>query len=109
VLTPTVSTAHTRHRLLTTFATIGSLLTMSFIALPSNSPLWPLCIPIALIANVTFGASIVCLNAHREPLGFPVLLRLSSFSLSQSPISDEAHPKSFDYAMLCISPAPTST
>ncbi|ORY84077.1 autophagy-related protein 22-like protein [Leucosporidium creatinivorum] len=60
---------HTRHRLLTTFATIGSLLTISFILLPSDSVLWPLCIPIALVANVTFGASIVCLNAHLPDLG----------------------------------------
>lgn len=58
------SLAHVRHRLLSAFALIGSLLTISFVLLPSNSSIWTLCVLIAVGANVSFGASIVCLNSY---------------------------------------------
>ena len=37
---------------------------MLFLALSSQSPLWPISSLLALFANVTYGASNVCLNAY---------------------------------------------
>ena len=55
---------HARHRLLVSFAITGSTLCMLFLALSSQSPLWPISSLLALFANVTYGASNVCLNAY---------------------------------------------
>ncbi|KAG8908283.1 Autophagy protein 22 [Tulasnella sp. 403] len=61
---------HPPHRklLLTTFAAIGSISTALFLALPSTSPIWFLCTILAILANVSFGASIVALNAYLPAL-----------------------------------------
>ncbi|BGP32376.1 Autophagy protein 22 [Rhodotorula toruloides] len=58
-----------RHRLLTLFATSGSILCILFLFLPSASAIWPLCTVLALGANVAFGASIVCQNSYLPDLG----------------------------------------
>lgn len=42
---------------------------MLFVLLPSSSRIWPLCILLAVTANVCYGASIVCLNAYLPELG----------------------------------------
>ncbi|KAI0738174.1 autophagy-related protein 22-like protein [Daedaleopsis nitida] len=57
---------HPPHRklLLLTFAALGSLSAILFLLLPSTSPVWPLVAPLAICANVGFGASIVALNAY---------------------------------------------
>ncbi|RDX45939.1 MFS general substrate transporter [Lentinus brumalis] len=57
---------HPPHRklLLLTFAALGSFSAILFLLLPSSSPLWPLVAPLAIFANVGFGASIVALNAY---------------------------------------------
>ncbi|KAI0710802.1 autophagy-type protein 22 [Earliella scabrosa] len=57
---------HPPHRklLLLTFAALGSLSAILFLLLPSTSPAWPLVAPLAICANVGFGASIVALNAY---------------------------------------------
>ncbi|GAA5996792.1 Atg22p [Rhodotorula paludigena] len=69
-----------RHRLLLSFALVGSVACMLFLLLPSDSPLWPLCAVLALVANVTFGASMVCLNSYLPDLGrlHPTVLRAAS-------------------------------
>ncbi|KAG0661429.1 Autophagy protein 22 [Rhodotorula mucilaginosa] len=61
--------SHARHRLLVSFAITGSTLCMLFLALSSQSPLWPISSLLALFANVTYGASNVCLNAYLPELG----------------------------------------
>ncbi|KWU47059.1 autophagy-type protein 22 [Rhodotorula sp. JG-1b] len=61
--------SHARHRLLVSFAITGSTLCMLFLALSSRSPLWPISSLLALFANVTYGASNVCLNAYLPELG----------------------------------------
>ncbi|KPV74878.1 uncharacterized protein RHOBADRAFT_53809 [Rhodotorula graminis WP1] len=58
-----------RHRLLSLFALVGSLACIFFLAVPSGSSLWPTAALLALIANVSFGASIVCLNSYLPDLG----------------------------------------
>ncbi|RPD69994.1 MFS general substrate transporter [Lentinus tigrinus ALCF2SS1-7] len=57
---------HPPHRklLLLTFAALGSFSAILFLLLPSSSPVWPLVAPLAIFANVGFGASIVALNAY---------------------------------------------
>ncbi|BGP40356.1 Autophagy protein 22 [Rhodotorula kratochvilovae] len=60
---------HVRHRLLAIFAVVGSLACISFLLVPSASPLWPVSALLALLANVSFGASIVCLNSYLPDLG----------------------------------------
>lgn len=82
-----------RHSLLTTFATIGSVACVSFIALGNKSPVWWLCGVLALVANVTYGASVPCLNAYRKLLPssarYETQSRLNSsrWVLLQSPTS----------------------
>ncbi|GAA5857665.1 hypothetical protein JCM1840_000857 [Sporobolomyces johnsonii] len=61
-----------RHRLLTTFALAGSLLSIAFLFLPGSSSIWPVCTLFALGSNISFGASGVCLNSY-----LPSLARLS--------------------------------
>ncbi|KDQ52540.1 hypothetical protein JAAARDRAFT_40140 [Jaapia argillacea MUCL 33604] len=59
-----------RKRLLLSFASLGSTSAILFLLLPSTSPLWPLAALLAIIANVSFGASVVAMNAY-----LPVLAR----------------------------------
>ncbi|GAA5987349.1 hypothetical protein JCM5350_005635 [Sporobolomyces pararoseus] len=61
-----------RHRLLMSFATLGSLSSLLFIVLPSSTVVWPLCALLAVVANVSFGVTGVCLNSY-----LPSLVRLS--------------------------------
>ena len=56
-----------RHRLLVAFAALGSVFCVAFVGLGNKSPLWWLCGVFALVTNVSFGASIPCLNAYRKP------------------------------------------
>ncbi|KAH8105196.1 MFS general substrate transporter [Cristinia sonorae] len=42
----------------------GALAASLFLFLPSTSPVWLLCAPLAMLANIGFGASIVALNAY---------------------------------------------
>ncbi|SCV72065.1 BQ2448_4759 [Microbotryum intermedium] len=58
-----------RHRLLVSFATIGTICTMAFLIVPAKSPVWLLCILLAIGANVSFGAGSVCLNSYLPELG----------------------------------------
>ncbi|GAA5983244.1 hypothetical protein JCM10908_000209 [Rhodotorula pacifica] len=69
--------SHARHRLLVSFAVTGSTLCMLFLLLSSSSVLWPISALLALFANVTYGASNVCLNAYLPELGrkAPAVLR----------------------------------
>ncbi|GAA5833672.1 hypothetical protein JCM9279_001593 [Rhodotorula babjevae] len=60
---------HIRHRLLSLFALVGSAACILFLAVPSDSSLWPLSALLALVANVSFGASIVALNSYLPDLG----------------------------------------
>lgn len=53
-----------RKRLLLFFALLGAISSSLFLLLPSSSPLWPLAAPLAMFANVGFGASIVAMNAY---------------------------------------------
>ncbi|GAA6024908.1 hypothetical protein JCM11491_005519 [Sporobolomyces phaffii] len=53
-----------RHALLLSFATAGSVASVAFVLLPGPSTLWPLCTVLALVANVSFGATSVCLNSY---------------------------------------------
>ncbi|GBE85868.1 Autophagy-related protein [Sparassis crispa] len=57
-----------RKRLLLAFAGLGSACATLFLALPSSSPVWVLAAPLAILANVGFGASIVALNAYLPAL-----------------------------------------
>lgn len=43
---------------------MGSIASMLFLVLPSSSPVWYLAAVLAAIANVSFGASIVAMNAY---------------------------------------------
>ncbi|GAA5901076.1 Atg22p [Sporobolomyces salmoneus] len=61
-----------RHRFLLSFATIGSLASFAFVLLPSTSIFWWMCALFAIVANICFGATGVCLNSH-----LPTLARLS--------------------------------
>ncbi|KAI9068943.1 MFS general substrate transporter [Trametes sanguinea] len=53
-----------RKKLLLSFAALGSASAILFLIIPSTSPVWPLVAPLAICANVGFGASIVALNAY---------------------------------------------
>ncbi|EKM76305.1 hypothetical protein AGABI1DRAFT_63354 [Agaricus bisporus var. burnettii JB137-S8] len=57
-----------RKRLLLFFAALGSISAMLFLILPSTSPLWLLCACFALVANVSFGASVVAMNSYLPSL-----------------------------------------
>ncbi|KAI0919510.1 hypothetical protein AcW1_003257 [Taiwanofungus camphoratus] len=57
-----------RKRLLLTFAAFGAVSAMFFLLLPSSSPVWFLAAPLAIFANVGFGASVVALNAYLPAL-----------------------------------------
>jgi UMF1 family MFS transporter len=60
--------ASQRKRLLLTFAAIGSLSSILFLPLPSDTPVWPLSGLLAIIANICFGTSIVANNAYLPTL-----------------------------------------
>lgn len=62
------SIAPHRKRLLLFFAALGSISAMLFLILPSTSPLWLLCACFALVANVSFGASVVAMNSYLPSL-----------------------------------------
>ncbi|KNZ78914.1 Autophagy-related protein 22-2 [Termitomyces sp. J132] len=62
------STAPHRKRLLLSFALLGATPAIIFLVLPSTSPLWILAAPLAIFANVGFGASIVAMNAYLPTL-----------------------------------------
>lgn len=53
-----------RKKLLLAFAALGSISAILFLLVPSTSAAWPLVAPLAICANVGFGASIVALNAY---------------------------------------------
>ncbi|KAF8064306.1 autophagy-related protein 22-like protein [Lyophyllum atratum] len=53
-----------RKRLLFFFALLGASAATTFLILPSTSPLWFLAAPLAVLANVGFGASVVAMNAY---------------------------------------------
>ncbi|KAG8760520.1 Autophagy protein 22 [Serendipita sp. 396] len=57
-----------RKFLLLSFAFIGSTSAICFLFLPSTSPVWPLSALIAIVSIVSFGASIVALNAYLPSL-----------------------------------------
>ncbi|KAF4583977.1 Autophagy protein 22 [Pleurotus pulmonarius] len=57
-----------RKRLLLSFAFIGAASAILFLLLPSSSSLWLLAAPLAMLANVGFGASVVAMNAYLPTL-----------------------------------------
>ncbi|KAF7416303.1 Autophagy protein 22 [Pleurotus ostreatus] len=57
-----------RKRLLLSFAFIGATSAILFLLLPSSSSLWLLAAPLAMLANVGFGASVVAMNAYLPTL-----------------------------------------
>ncbi|KAG6833334.1 hypothetical protein H0H87_008510 [Tephrocybe sp. NHM501043] len=57
-----------RKRLLLSFAMLGAIAATTFLILPSTSPLWILAAPLAICANVGFGASTVAMNAYLPTL-----------------------------------------
>ncbi|KAG5651553.1 hypothetical protein H0H81_008263 [Sphagnurus paluster] len=57
-----------RKRLLLMFALLGATAATVFLVLPSTSPLWFLAAPLAVCANVGFGASTVAMNAYLPTL-----------------------------------------
>ncbi|KAG6829680.1 hypothetical protein H0H92_003798 [Tricholoma furcatifolium] len=61
---------HPPHRklLLLSFALLGAVAATVFLILPSTSPVWILAAPLAMCANVGFGASIVAMNAYLPTL-----------------------------------------
>ncbi|KAF5376431.1 hypothetical protein D9615_008652 [Tricholomella constricta] len=57
-----------RKRLLLVFALLGATAATVFLVLPSTSPVWFLAAPLAVCANVGFGASAVAMNAYLPSL-----------------------------------------
>ncbi|KAJ8519186.1 hypothetical protein ONZ45_g3849 [Pleurotus djamor] len=57
-----------RKKLLLGFALIGAVSATSFLLLPSTSFVWLLSAPLAMLANVGFGASVVAMNAYLPSL-----------------------------------------
>lgn len=53
-----------RKKILLVCAFIGAAAAITFLVLPSKSSVWLLCVPLAVLANIGFGASIVALNAY---------------------------------------------
>lgn len=62
-----------RKWLMLVFGWVGSITALIFFALPSSSKAWPLAIPLAILGNALYGASLVQFNAYlpaisaREP------------------------------------------
>jgi len=67
-----------RKRLLLAFAILGAASATAFLIIPSSSPVWFLTAPLAVCANVAFGASVVALNAYLPTLAreSPEVLRI---------------------------------
>jgi MFS transporter, UMF1 family len=84
--------ARRRKRLLLTFAVLGSLSSLFFLILPSTSVLWPASAFLAIVANVSFGTSIVSHNSYLPQLARgeeDVRGALTKISMSRgSPSSD---------------------
>ncbi|TCD66054.1 Autophagy- protein 22 [Steccherinum ochraceum] len=57
-----------RKKILLICAYAGAIATLLFLILPSTSPFWLLCVPLAVLANIGFGASIVAMNAYLPTL-----------------------------------------
>ncbi|KAJ3566214.1 hypothetical protein NP233_g7142 [Leucocoprinus birnbaumii] len=57
-----------RKKLLFFFATLGSISAMLFLLLPSDSSIWYASALLAILANVSFGASVVAMNAYLPSL-----------------------------------------
>ncbi|KAG6878763.1 hypothetical protein C0993_008062 [Termitomyces sp. T159_Od127] len=57
-----------RKRLLLSFALLGATPATTFLILPSTSSAWFLVAPLAILANVGFGASVVAMNAYLPAL-----------------------------------------
>ncbi|EJD38369.1 hypothetical protein AURDEDRAFT_72243 [Auricularia subglabra TFB-10046 SS5] len=57
-----------RKPLLLAFAAIGSISTTAFLLLSSSSRIWLACSLLAILANVSFGTSIVAMNAYLPDL-----------------------------------------
>ena len=84
-----------RKRLLLAFAALGSCSAILFLVLPSSSPVWPFVAPLAICANVGFGASMVALNAYIPTLAQGaqevVTARADLVRLSGADTSESAH------------------
>jgi UMF1 family MFS transporter len=67
-----------RKPLLLLFAFLGSFAAVLFLPLSSTSPLWILAAPLAMLANIGFGASVVAMNAYLPELarGAPEMEKL---------------------------------
>lgn len=61
-------TARLRKSILLFFAALGSVATILFLAVPSSSRIWAVSSLLTVIANVSFGVSIVCLNSYLPQL-----------------------------------------
>ncbi|KAL0948348.1 hypothetical protein HGRIS_010934 [Hohenbuehelia grisea] len=85
-----------RKRLLLTFAFFGSLAATVFFVLSSSSPVWILAAPLAMIANVGFGASIVAMNAYLPSLAkaSPEVAAIRQQMLSSTDGDDDSDPSS---------------
>ncbi|KXN90741.1 Autophagy-related protein 22 [Leucoagaricus sp. SymC.cos] len=57
-----------RKKLLLFFAALGSVSAMLFLLLPSDSSIWYASALLAMLANVSFGASVVAMNAYLPSL-----------------------------------------
>lgn len=57
-----------RKKLLLFFAALGSISAMLFLLLPSDSSIWYASALLAILANVSFGASVVAMNAYLPSL-----------------------------------------
>ncbi|CDO69733.1 hypothetical protein BN946_scf184697.g5 [Trametes cinnabarina] len=98
-----------RKKLLLAFAALGSVSAILFLLVPSTSRAWPLVAPLAICANVGFGASIVALNAYIPTLAQGAqevvaaranlvrLLRSNGSGIVAEPRrSEDTHGESFD-------------
>ena len=87
-----------RKLLLLFFAALGSVSATLFLALPSTSSVWLLCALLAILANVSFGASIVALNAYLPSLarGSPEVVeahsKMEEMRMEQDSASEENSP-----------------
>ncbi|KZV71513.1 MFS general substrate transporter [Peniophora sp. CONT] len=80
-----------RKPLLLSFAALGSLSALCFFFLSSTSVLWWLVAPLAILANVGFGASFVALNAYLPQLARSAPdVRLAREALAQAHREAEA-------------------
>ena len=57
-----------RKKLLLSFAALGSISTMLFLILPSESSIWVTSAMLTVLANVSFGASVVAMNSYLPSL-----------------------------------------